>query len=65
MENNSTSGTSGTSKKKTAKKVKVDPIAYEVLSKWNTGYFNVNQLASMFMVHTSKIEKIIKDASNL
>lgn len=59
MENNSTSGTSGTSKKKTTKKVEVDPIADIVKARYASGLFNVNQLAAQFMVHTSRIEKIL------
>lgn len=47
--------------KKTTKKVvkQVDPIAKEVKARYATGLFGVNQLAAQFMVHTSRIKKIL------
>jgi len=46
-----------TSKKKVVKEV--DPIADMVKARYASGLFNVNQLAAQFMVHTSRIEKIL------
>ena len=40
-------------------KVEVDPIAEDVKARFATGKFNVNQLAAQFMVHYSRIEKIL------
>ena len=62
MSTTKTSETStSVSKKKesTLKSSSVDPIAEEVKKRYATGLFNINQLASQFMVHTSRIEKIL------
>ena len=53
------------SKKKTTKKVEIDPIAKEVKARYATGLFGINQLAAQFMVHTSRIKKILENDSNL
>ena len=53
------------SKKKTTKKVEIDPIANEVRARHATGLFGINQLAAQFMVHTSRIKKILENDSNL
>ena len=50
--------------KKKVKKVVVDPIAEMVKARHASGLFNVNQLAAQFMVHTSRIEKILNDGDS-
>lgn len=47
------------SSKKTVKTVDVDPIAEVVKARYATGKYGVNQLAAQFMVHYSRIEKIL------
>ncbi len=42
-----------------SKTVEVDPIADLVKSRYATGKYGVNQLAAQFMVHYSRIEKIL------
>jgi len=54
-----------TSKKKTTKKVEVDPIADMVKARYASGLFNINQLAAQFMVHTSRIKEILENDNNL
>lgn len=62
----STTKTSGTNKSASKKKdniqesnKEVDPIASKVKQRYATGLYNINQLASQFMVHASRIEKIL------
>jgi len=47
--------------KKSIKKVvkEIDPIADKVKTRFATGNFGINQLAAQFMVHTSRIKKIL------
>lgn len=54
---NKTTASSKSVKKKLPKEV--DPIAKMVKDRYATGLFNINQLAAQFMVHTSRIEKIL------
>jgi len=42
-----------------SKTVEVDPIAEVVKARYATGKYGVNQLAAQFMVHYSRIEKIL------
>ena len=59
LESKQSESTPVSSKKKTVKKVEVDPIAEEVKKRYSTGLYNVNQLAAQFMVHYSRINKIL------
>lgn len=57
---NETSNLGSKAKESTPKSSKVvDPIAEEVKARYKTGLFNINQLAAQFMVHASRIEKIL------